>query len=95
MKGRGAHPGQPSEVNAPGHPGVRDYMLKYMGEQFVGNAFTPQVGHVAGLIISAVFGFLLLSAVNTAIVGSNGVMNRVSEDGILPDWFRHPHPAAP
>jgi nucleotide-binding universal stress UspA family protein len=29
--------------------------------------------------------------VNTSIVGSNGVLNRVSEDGILPPWFRHPH----
>src|SRR5678816_2160714 len=28
--------------------------------------------------------------VNTSIVGSNGVLNRVSEDGILPQWFRHP-----
>jgi amino acid transporter len=34
---------------------------------------------------------MLAGAVNTAIVGSNGVMNRVSEDGILPDWFRRPH----
>jgi amino acid transporter/nucleotide-binding universal stress UspA family protein len=38
-------------------------------------------------------GFLILSgAVNTAIVGSNGVLNRVSEDGVLPDWFLKPHP---
>jgi hypothetical protein len=29
--------------------------------------------------------------VNTAIVGSNGVLNRVSEDGVLADWFRQPH----
>jgi hypothetical protein len=37
-------------------------------------------------------GFLILaSAVNTAIVGSNAVLSRVSEDGVLPDWFRHPH----
>jgi amino acid transporter len=37
-------------------------------------------------------GTLILSgAVNTAIIGSNGVMNRVAEDGVLPDWFRHPH----
>jgi amino acid transporter len=37
-------------------------------------------------------GVLLLSgAVNTAIIGSNGVLNRVAEDGVLPDWFRHPH----
>jgi|WetSurSiteA1Bulk_404760.scaffolds.fasta_scaffold02945_3 amino acid transporter len=34
---------------------------------------------------------LLSGAVNTAIVGSNGVLNRVAEDGVLPDWFRNPH----
>ena len=34
---------------------------------------------------------MLAGAVNTAIVGSNGVLNRVSEDGILPQWFRRPH----
>ena len=40
-----------------------------------------------------VVGILMLAgAVNTAIVGSNGVLNRLSEDGILPDWFRRPHP---
>jgi amino acid transporter len=39
-----------------------------------------------------VVGFLILSgAVNTAIIGSNGVLNRVSEDGVLADWFRFPH----
>jgi amino acid transporter len=37
-------------------------------------------------------GFLMLSgAVNTAIIGSNGVLNRVSEDGVMTDWFREPH----
>jgi amino acid transporter len=40
----------------------------------------------------AVVGTLMLAgAVNTSIVGSNGVLNRVSEDGILPHWFRQPH----
>jgi len=39
-----------------------------------------------------VVGILILSgAVNTAIVGSNGVLNRIAEDGVLPDWFRRPH----
>ena len=39
-----------------------------------------------------VVGFLILAgAANTAIVGSNGVLNRVSEDGVLTDWFRKPH----
>jgi amino acid transporter len=37
-------------------------------------------------------GFLMLAgAANTAIIGSNGVLNRVSEDGVLTDWFRVPH----
>jgi amino acid transporter/nucleotide-binding universal stress UspA family protein len=37
-------------------------------------------------------GTLILSgAVNTAIIGSNGVLNRVAEDGVLPSWFRQPH----
>jgi len=39
-----------------------------------------------------VVGFLILAgAVNTSMVGSNGVLNRVSEDGVLTDWFRAPH----
>ncbi|HEY2931406.1 MAG TPA: APC family permease [Acidobacteriota bacterium] len=37
-------------------------------------------------------GVLMLSgAVNTAIIGSHGVLSRVSEDGLLTDWFRAPH----
>jgi hypothetical protein len=34
---------------------------------------------------------ILSGAVSTAIIGSNGVLNRVAEDGILPEWFRQPH----
>ncbi|MGH9533566.1 MAG: APC family permease [Terriglobales bacterium] len=34
---------------------------------------------------------ILAGAVNTAIIGSNGVLNRVSEDGVLHQWFRAPH----
>jgi len=34
---------------------------------------------------------ILAGAVNTSIIGSNGVLNRVAEDGVLPDWFRQPH----
>ena len=37
-------------------------------------------------------GFLILAgACNTAIVGSNAVVNRISEDGVLTEWFRKPH----
>jgi hypothetical protein len=34
---------------------------------------------------------MLSGAVNTAIIGSNGVLNRVSEDGVMTNWFREPH----
>src|ERR1700693_1923479 len=52
----------------------------------------PLPARVAFRAFIAVVGVLMLAgAVNTAIVGSNGVLNRVSEDGILPHWFRHPH----
>src|SRR6202011_5221135 len=36
-------------------------------------------------------GVLILSgAENTSIVGANGVLNRVAEDGVLTDWFQKP-----
>jgi len=44
-------------------------------------------------VLVVVVGFLILSgAVNTAIVGSNGVLQRVAEDGVLPEWLLKPHP---
>ncbi len=36
-------------------------------------------------------GLILAGAVNTSMVGANGVLNRVAEDGILVPWFRKPH----
>lgn len=39
-----------------------------------------------------IVGVLILSAaVNTSIIGSNGVLNRVAEDKVLTDWFRKLH----
>ena len=53
----------------------------------------PFIARLAFHIFVVIVGTLILSgAVNTAIVGSNGVLNRVSEDGVLSDWFRQPHP---
>jgi amino acid transporter len=52
----------------------------------------PQLLRIVFRGFVAVVGTLMLAgAVNTSIVGSNGVLNRVSEDGILPPWFRRPH----
>ena len=39
-----------------------------------------------------IVGALILSgAVNTAIVGANGVLSRMVEDGVLTTWFKKPH----
>jgi amino acid transporter len=52
--------------------------------------YTLKLGFQGFVVLVGVL--MLAGAVNTAIVGSNGVLNRVSEDGILPHWFRRPHP---
>ena len=71
-------------------------MSQYSGN-LIGGLAMSVVGPIwARLALNAlvvVVGFLILSgAVNTAIVGSNGVLNRVAEDGVLPDSFLKPHP---
>ena len=75
------------DVDAPGSPGVRDYMLRYMAEVFVGGPFGSLAGQLAGWIVSAVFGFLLLSAVNTAIVDLIAISFLMSRDRELPEPF--------
>ncbi|MGO8701307.1 MAG: universal stress protein [Limisphaerales bacterium] len=76
------------DVDAPGHPGVRDYMLRYMAQMFVGGSWGAAAGHIAGWVVSGVFGFLLLSAVNTAIVALIGISFLMSRDGELPAQFQ-------
>src|SRR6266536_1253496 len=60
--------------------GLTMYLVGPLSLKLVFRAFVVVVGVL-----------MLAGAVNTAIVGSNGVLNRVSEDGILTDWFRRPH----
>ncbi|GAC1475068.1 MAG: hypothetical protein NVSMB9_26730 [Isosphaeraceae bacterium] len=71
-------------------------IAKYGGNLIGGLAMSVVGPNWAKLVLNAlvvVVGFLILSgAVNTAIVGSNGVLNRVAEDGVMPDWFLKPHP---
>src|SRR5579862_1961103 len=51
----------------------------------------PYVLRMGFHIFVVIVGFLILSgAVNTSMIGANGVMNRVAEDGVLIDWFRKP-----
>src|SRR6266540_1991405 len=72
------------DVNAPGAEGVRDYMLRYMGQIFVGGA----LGHAFGFLVSIVFGLLLLSAVNTAIVDLIAIQFLMSRDREVPKIFQ-------
>jgi amino acid transporter/nucleotide-binding universal stress UspA family protein len=66
-------------------------------DNWMGGLAMNMIGPVWLLLLLNAFvvlvGFLILSgAVNTSIVGSNGVLSRVAEDGVLPDWFLRPHP---
>ena len=76
------------DVNAPGAEGVRDYMLRYMGQMFVGGTFGPALGHAFGFLVSIVFGLLLLSASNTAIVDLIAIQFLMSRDRELPNIFQ-------
>jgi hypothetical protein len=52
----------------------------------------PRILRLSFRIFVVFVGVLILSgAVNTSIIGGNGVMNRLAEDGVLVDWFRKPH----
>jgi amino acid transporter len=66
------------------------------GDDLIGGLAMFMIGPLWARIALRAFvvfvGFLILAgAVNTAIVGSTGVLTRVAEDGVLLDWFRHPH----
>jgi amino acid transporter len=70
-------------------------VLQYKDNLIAGMAMYMVGPHALKLVFRVfvvVVGFLILSgAINTSIIGSNGVLNRVSEDGVLTDWFRRPH----
>jgi nucleotide-binding universal stress UspA family protein len=76
------------DVNAPGHKGVRDYMLGYMAEVFVGHSLGAAAGKAAAVVVTIVITFLLLSAVNTAIGGLINISYLISRDGELPPAFQ-------
>ena len=76
------------DVNGPAAQGVRDYMLNYMAQIFVGGSLGATAGHIAAAIVSFVFAFLLLSAVNTAIVDLIAISFLMSRDKELPGTFQ-------
>jgi amino acid transporter len=69
--------------------------------QYFGNLISGIALHLWGPVWAklifqgfvVIVGVLILSgAQNTSIVGANGVLNRVAEDGVLTDAFQKPHP---
>jgi amino acid transporter len=68
-------------------PLYRDNLIAGMAMYMVG----PLALRIAFRVFVVIVGFLILGgAVNTAIVGSTGVLMRIAEDGVLADWFRKP-----
>jgi amino acid transporter len=75
---------------------IPDDMRRHYYDNLIGGLAMSLAGpHLLRLgfhIFVVVAGAMILSgAVNTSIIGANGVLNRVAEDGVLLDFFRKPH----
>lgn len=69
-------------------PQYYDNLIGGLSMNLAGPDLLKLIFHVFVVIV----GVLILSgAVNTSIIGANGVLNRVAEDGVLLQWFRLPH----
>ena len=72
-----------------------DVRKPYLGNLISGLAMNVVGPYTLKLFFQAfvvLVGVLILAgAANTAIIGSNGVLSRLSEDGVLTSWFREPH----
>ena len=62
----------------------KEDMLRFLAEQYGTMAAGAGVGQVLSIIVGGVFGLLLLSAVNTAIVALIGVVYMMARDGEMP-----------
>ena len=65
-----------------------DNLLSGLAIELSGPYWARLLMQIAVVISGAL---MLVGAVNTSFVGANGVLNRVADDGILHDWFRHLH----
>src|SRR5260370_34570381 len=70
-------------------------MSKYSDNLLGGLAMNlagPELLKLCFHVFVVIVGTLILSgAVNTSMIGANGVLNRVAEDGVLLDCFRKSH----
>jgi amino acid transporter len=65
-----------------------DNMIGGLVTNLAGPALLKLGFHIFVVIVGVM---ILAGAVNTSLIGVNGVLNRVAEDGVLLDWFRKPH----
>jgi amino acid transporter len=79
---------QDGTLAAPGYDNVRDAMLRYMGESFSATLFNAHIGSIFSWIISIVITFLLLSAVNTAIIALISLLFAMARDEEIPFFFQ-------
>ncbi|MGH9582788.1 MAG: APC family permease, partial [Bryobacteraceae bacterium] len=75
---------------------IPDNLRKTYVDNLIGglamNLAGPELLRLIFHVFVVVVGVLILSgAVNTSMIGANGILNRVAEDGVLFDWFRKPH----
>ena len=59
-------------------------MLRFLGEHYGSLVVAPWFGDAFGLAVGVVFGLLLISAVNTAVVALIGVIYMMAQDGEMP-----------
>jgi amino acid transporter/nucleotide-binding universal stress UspA family protein len=62
----------------------KEDMLRFLAEVYGTMATGPAVGQTLSIVVGVVFGLLLISAVNTAMVALIGVVYMMAQDGEMP-----------
>ena len=62
-------------------------MLRFLGERYAESVGGVWFGQAFSIFVGVVFGLLLVSAVNTAIVALIGVIYMMAQDGEMPGQF--------
>jgi amino acid transporter/nucleotide-binding universal stress UspA family protein len=62
----------------------KEDMLRFLAEHYGAVAIAPWFGTAFGIVVGIIFGLLLFSAVNTAVVALIGVVFMMAQDGEMP-----------
>ena len=65
----------------------KEDMLRFVGQHYATLAGGPWFGQVFAWFVGIIFGLLLISAVNTAVVALIGVIYMMAQDGEMPQRF--------